>query len=340
VRTFAVRIGALAVGLALFSITLKASGVELTDAQIDGLYGPVRETSTRLSGNQVNWQEPGGFLLAETAYPGECEYDEDSNRIKSGQTVAGEFQGAYFHIIRDKTGRVTERIAENYKGEVESRELLGPYGKTEQDVYQGGKLTSHATWTYEGDGRISEYHCHDGTGSEIESSNKISDASGNFTENWEYGQDGTFILHSLESYDPARDISDFISFNEDGTVKVTSRTQGNKVLAYWEQPGENQPFGSHFYLDAVGKTQLSYSCHPNGTCDPTITYFLDEARYNPSRTEQYDAAGELQRAAYYKYDLDQFGNWTKRTLWVWTPELGERKLYETAERTIKYWTKE
>lgn len=62
----------------------------------------------------------------------ECEYDREGNRIKSGRLVDGEFRGDVVRIVRHEAGRVTERIEANDKGDVVRRDLLGPYGITEQ----------------------------------------------------------------------------------------------------------------------------------------------------------------------------------------------------------------
>jgi hypothetical protein len=268
-----------------------------------------------------------------------CEYDVEGNRIKRGQISDGESRGEFAGITRDRTGRVTERVIEDDKGEIVRRELMGPYGVTEEDYYQNGKRTFQTTLSYDGNGHVSDVHYHDESGTETESDVYISDASGNFKEQWQYGRNGTFLGDFLETYDPARDIWGFASFNSDGSVKLEVRTQGTKLLSFWEEPGETRAYGSDFAMDPVGKMQESYSCHPDGSCDHIISYFADEARHLVSRIEWHDPTGVLKLSADYQSESDQFGNWVKRAVWVWSPELGERKLYETYYRTLKYWNK-
>jgi len=65
-------------------------------------------------------------------------------------------------------------------------------------------------------------------------------------------------------------------------------------------------------------------------------YANDKSPY-VSRTEFHEASGELKSSADYENELDRFGNWTKRTVWVWSPEMGKCKLYETDFRTLTYW---
>jgi hypothetical protein len=327
------------VTLILIRVPLQASGPRNTDAQCDGLIGPVQSISTKVERTQLDWRQPDGPAVVLGVGCQECEYDVEGNRIKSGQILNGEFRGDFTRILRNETGQVTEKIEENYKGELVRREVMGAYGITEEDFYEKGKQTSRTTLSYDGNGHVAESYHFDQNGAEIESSFSISDASGNFKEQWDYGRNGAFLLHFLQTYDPKRDITDFTNFNEDGTVKLAFRTEGTKVLSFWQQPGENGGFGSTFFMDPVGKTQESYSCHQDGTCDHIFSYFVDEARHLLSRVEWHDAAGLLKLSADYEYETDLFGNWTKRTVWVWRPELGERKLYETDYRTLKYWNK-
>lgn len=321
------------------TIPLRASEPRSTDVRRDDLFGPVQSVSTSAGAPQLAWHEPDGFAVVMPVASGETEYDVEGNRIKSGQVLDGEFRGEFTRLVRDESGRVTNRIVEDYKGEIVRREMMGPHGLTEQYGYQNGKQTSRATWNYDGNGHISDFHRYDQNGAEIESSVSISDASANFKEEWDYGLNRTFSLHFLQTYDPKRDIWEFTNFNEDGTVKVAIRTEGTKVLSFWQEPGQDQIFGSNFFMDPVGKTQESYSCHQDGACEHIITYFPDEARHNVSRVERHDPTGVLKQSADYEYEIDQFGNWTKRAVWVWSPELGERKLYETDYRTLKYWNK-
>lgn len=328
-------------GLAILLVLLPvcASEPKNTDARSDGLFGPIRSVSTREERAQIEWHQPNGPTVALPASCGECEYDLEGNRIKTGQIIDGEFRGEVVRFLRDSTGKVIEKIAENYKGEMYRREVIGPYGITEQDGFENGKQISQSFLFYDAHGHLSESRNYDRDGVIVGSSFSIIDASDNFKEEWDSGPNGSFSLHFVQANDPKTDTFTFTNFNENGSIKVTFTTVGTKVISYWQEPSEQQVFGSNFFMDPVGKTQESYSCRSDGSCDHVISYFPDEARHHASRIEWHDAAGVLKLWADYEYDLDQFGNWTKRTVWVWSPELGERKLYETDYRTLKYWSK-
>jgi len=244
-----------------------------------------------------------------------------------------------FESCETALARSLRKIVENYKGEMYRREVIGPYGIIEQDGFENGKLISRSFLFYDANGHLTEYRNYDRDGVIVGSSFSMIDASGNFKEEWDSGPNGSFSVHFVQTNDLKTDTFTFTNFNENGSIKVTFTTVGTRVISYWQEPSEQQVFGSNFFMDPVGKTQESYSCHSDGGCDHVISYFPDEARHCASRIEWHDPAGVLKLSADYKYELDQFGNWTKRTVWVWSPELGERKLYETDFRTLKYWGK-
>lgn len=318
---------------------LLATDAKRSDAQNDSLTGPVRSVSTRQELQQVDWgqKDAKAGVIGVSCF--ECEYDREGNRIKSGGLVDGEFRGVVIRVLHDQTGKVTERIEENYQGEVVRRDVLGPYGITEQVGYEKGKLISRSTWSYDANGHATEFYQYDQNGVVTGSSFSTSDANGDIKEQWDYGPNGVFQLHFGQSYNPQTDISTFTSFNENGSTKVTFTTKGTKVLSYWQQTNEEHVYGSSFWRDRVGKTIVTHSCNPDETCDEITSYFHDETTNQVSRVEWHDPAQVLRLAFDYEYQLDAFGNWTKRTVWVWSPELGERKLCETDYRTIAYWNK-
>jgi hypothetical protein len=328
-----------ALAVLLLAICLDASEPKSTDARIDGLFGPVRSVSARQELQQVDWGQKDAKAGVIGVSCDECEYDPEGNLVKSGGIPGGEFRGNVIRVVRDETGKVTERIEENDKEELVRRDVLGPHGITEQVFYQKGTAISRSTWGYDANGHVTEFYQYGQDGEVNVSSFSTSDASGDIKEQWDYGLNGVFQLHFAQSYNPQTDVSTFTSFNENGSAKVTFTTKGAKVLSYWQQTGEEHVYGSIFGSDRIGKTQVMHNCNPDGTCDKIASYFPDEITNQVSRVEWHDPAQVLRLAFDYEYELDAFGNWTKRTVWVWSPELGERKLCETDYRTITYWSK-
>lgn len=327
------------VGLAILfaAISLSASEPKRTDASIDGFVGPIRSVSATEEKTQLDWHpaNPPVVLGGLSCY--ECAYDRQGNRIRYGQLVDGEFRGDYYRITLDEKGDMIERLVENYKGEVSRREVLGPFGITLAEDFENGKLTEHSTWSYDGNGHFTESFGYNSDGALLGRSKRMSDATGNFKEEWYYSQDGKLTLHFIETTDPNKDTWAITTFNENGSVKLALNTQGTKVLSFWREPGEDMPFGSIFSMDRVGKTQESYRCRLGGGCDHFVIYFPDERSHNATRLEWHDPAGVLQLAADYEYELDGYGNWTKQTIWLSTPDLGDHKLFQINRRILTYW---
>lgn len=331
--------GSAGVAILLLGLSLDASEPKYTDAQTDGFLGPVRSVSTREERARIEWHQPDGPTVALPAGCAECEYDLEGNLIKTGQIIDGEWRGDTVRLVHDSTGNVTERIAENYKGEVYRREVLGPHGIQEEDLFEDGNQISWSFWFYDSNGHLSEFRNYDRDGVIGARSFSVIDASGNRKEEWDYKADGGFSLHFVEINDPKTDTYTFTNLNEDESTKVALTTVGTRVISYRQEPSEKPVLGSTVFMDPVGKTRESYSCHSDGSCDHVIYYFTDATRRHASRIEWRDSGEVLKLSADYEYELDQFENWTKRRVWVWSPELEERKLYETDYRTLSYWAK-
>src|SRR6266536_775921 len=156
------------------------------------------------------------------------------NRIKTGQIINGEFRGEDVRFLRDRGGKVIEKIAENYKGEMYRSEVIGPYGVTEQENYENGKLISRSFWFYDANGHLYESRNYDRDGVIVGSSLSMIDASGNFKEEWDSGPNGSFSLHFVETNDPKTGTWTFTNVNEDGSIKVNFTTVGTKVISYWQ----------------------------------------------------------------------------------------------------------
>src|SRR5216683_1160202 len=171
----------------LLGLSLNASEPKYTDARSDGLFGPIRSVSTREERARIEWHQPDGPTVALSAGCPECEYDPEGNRTKTGQIIDGELRGDVVRFLRDSTGKVIEKIAENYKGEMYRREVIGPYGITEQDGFENGKQISRSLWFYDGNGHVSEFRNYDRDGVIVGSSFSTIDASDNFKEEWDSG---------------------------------------------------------------------------------------------------------------------------------------------------------
>ena len=122
------------------------------------------------------------------------------------------------------------------------------------------------------------------------------------------------------------------------------------MQTFWEASDEPDQFGdsitttfdkSNIDMFSQGNIDI-FSCHKDGACDVThvhYTYADSSSHQFPTTAEWRDDSGKLQYASWSEYEFDDQHNWTKRTVWVLSPEIPERTLYETDTRILTYWTK-
>ncbi len=326
--------------LALFNISAIAQWKNLTDAQRMDLAGPVKSVSLTSTKTDVAWQQPGGPALIIPAWCSECAFDPDGNQIKSGQIFNGVFHGEFTRLVRDANGHVMERFIEDAStGEMIRRELVGPYGKTEESSYLHGAPQSRVYFNYDQYGHMLDRLTLDAAGNHKAHTTVNTNQDGNDTEEWDWGEDSQLILHFRQIFDPKTKVEHFIGFNPFGGVNLTWTAIGGKLSSFWEPRDAPSQFGDNFSEDVGNDTFENYDCHSDGTCalSRILYVYLDPKRRNPLSIEWRDEAGNLRVASYYEYDIDAYRNWTRREIWVWSMSLGERKLYESDSRSITYW---
>ena len=311
-----------------------------TDVELDGLAGPVKSVSSAtVQAGDVKWQQPDGPTMVAPIWCRQCEYDPDGNRTKSGQVMDQKFYGERIRLVRDDEGKVTDRYFYDVStGELRRHDLLGAYGKTEQNVYIDRKLRYRTTYAHDQYGNMTEMRSFDAAG-----------GSQGYTLT-AFTQDGTLLKGSTytgdnklsyeQTYDPETEIEHFTAYDELGKVKLTWTVAKGKMISFWE-PGDSSPknFGEHFTEpDGTGNVD-DYACHSDLHCDLSRVHYeyLDGDKKTPSSAEWHDAEGHLQLATYFEYDVDAYHNWTTRKVWVWNPDLGQRTLSETDARVITYW---
>ncbi len=128
------------------------------------------------------------------------------------------------------------------------------------------------------------------------------------------------------------------SLNRDGTVRLMFTANDKTVLSYWQQPGDKPTYGSGMCFDEDSSTVRDCRDYNwDGTYTTTHYEFTDKSKRNPLKVVLYDTDHQPVVEADYEYQMDSFGNWTERTVWVWTKESGERKLLEKDTRTLTYY---
>ena len=328
--------------LFLFLISPFASAQEpsRTDAQTDGFAGPVKSVSTGVMSAGVKWQQPNGPTLVIPISCQDCRYDPDGTKTKSGQVINGGFHGEIIRLVRDANGNVTDRfVADTFTGQMSLHEVIGPFGKTEQKVYIDGKLHWRQTFSYDQYGHISDSLSFDSTGRQSGRTLTNADKDGTVMERSVWRKDGELTWQ--QTYDPETQVEHFTTFDKSGRVKLTWTLIHGQLLTFWEPRLSSSQFGDNFSEDVGNGDVNHYVCQNSGKCELfRIHYeYLDPKKRNPQSAEWRDSEGNLLFAAYYRYEVDSFRNWTYRQVWVWTPDLSDRTLYETDYRTITYWQK-
>jgi hypothetical protein len=309
-----------------------------TDAQLDGLAGPVKSVSSGITSSGVRWEQPGGPGLVAPIWCRDCEYDPDGTKTKSGQMAEGKFFGEFVRLVRDADGHVTDRYSySSFTGELQRHDVMGPFGKTEQKVYIGGKLRYRSTFSYDQYGHISDWLSFDGAGNSEGDVLFVTDKDGTILRRSVYGKNGE--LSYEQTFDPETTVEHFTTFDELGKMKLTWTVIHGKLSAFWESRDSPSQFGDEF-TEPEGEGNVDkYSCHRDLSCDVSHVHYeyLDGDKHMPLSAEWRDSEGNLKLAAYFEYEVDSLRNWTCRRTWVWSPDLGERTLYETDFRAITYW---
>lgn len=314
-----------------------ASDEKKTDAQRYGFVGPVRTVSQRESKTEFELNQKDWPVLVGIGDCNECEYDREGALTKYGQLVEGGFRGEQYKIARDERGNIIEQLRLGADGEIVERTVYGPHGIVERSDYVSGVRRFHTEWNYDNNGHLTELVQYDSDDHVQTRTLRQTDDSGNIKEEWGYQNGGQFSYHILDTYDPKTDVWTWTNYAEDGSVKVAIETQEGKVHFYRQNVDDPNAFGQHFFLDPIGNTQHTFRGHADGTYDDVITIFPDKKLHNPELLEWRDGKGTEQLRVEYEYEVDGLGNWTTRRTWVWTPELGEKRLYKVDLRILTYW---
>ena len=315
-----------------------ATSKKLSDAENDGLFGPVKSVSTRSEVANPEPQRPyhGDYGLIDPSWCSVCEYDEQGRHVRQGQEGETGFVGETTQYVSDENGQIREQVVFNEKGDLVRLVTMGLFGMTDLRSYYHGVLQSRNRIHYDEDGRQIEFSTFDAKGIQTANTIMLRDARGRVSEQWDFGPNNDILLHFIDFYDPETDVQTFTSFNADGTVRVTFTARNDKVVSYWQE-GDTSEFGSGVCFGGTGE-QTCYSYKPDATFEQTITRRDVDKRNIPIHAEFHDTNDQVQMTVDYEYEFDSLRNWTKRVVWAWTPELSERLLIRTDSRALTYWT--
>lgn len=322
------------------TLTAIAQKEPKTQAQLDQFNGPIHFVSTQVVTTPIKWTQPSGPTLVMPIACRDCEYDSEGNRIRSGQKQPDStFFGENIEIVRDSQGHVIQRTRINATdGKVFEQEMDGPFGSVEETYFTGP--IARSTKTYDRFGNVSEWLSFDASGRQVSRSITRTNPDGQWTEHATWGKDSQ--LQYRDTYDPDTDFERFESYDDSGAVRVTFTASRDKVQTFWEASDERNQFGDSIMFKLGNGKFNMFSCHKNSACDVAhvqYTYADSSTHQFPTTAEWRDDSGKLQYATWSEYEFDDRRNWTKRTVWVLSPEIPERTFYETDTRLITYWTK-
>lgn len=327
---------------ALLVLPVFASQHKNTDAENDGMNGPVKSVITTVEASapsphiSMKWI-PGQKSVVNLCPI--CMYDPKGNRILTGMQRGDGLHEESTQVVYDNTGDQRERIVTNEKGELVQRMVIGPYGTTEFDLFQGGVLTVKNILAYEDGGLTRVDTITDGRGVQTGRSLQRRDVSGHIVEAWNYGQAGLLLYHFTDIIDPDSGTQTFTEINPDGTVRMTWTARNDHIVSYWQQPSPLSLPGGRVCMDRGPRASVCEMYFEGGSFTEESVEFLDDAKHLPCHTEIRDEHNEVQETADDEYEFDDQGNWTSRTQYVSTKEAPARKLISVCRRIITYWPK-
>lgn len=311
-----------------------------TEAQRDGLAGPVQSVATTSQRFGLPKSQPPGPLLVQPILWPDSAYDPDGYKIRSGTVIDGIFQGELSSLERDSGGQTMRRhVANATTGERFRDEELGPFGKTSETDYQNGQPFTHRTISYDENGHLSGVLSFDSAGELQSRYFQATSKDGVATEMSVWNKNDQ--LQSRQTYDPKTDEDRFTSYDETGEVKVSFFYSHGEIVSFWAQTEDVGQFGERFYEDQHDGTVLWYNCRKSRSCEQFAvrSEFQSPNKRNLRSMEWRAPDGQLLYGSYCEYELDSFQNWTHRRVFVVSPEQPERTLYEEDSRMIVYWQK-
>lgn len=307
-----------------------------TDAQKDGLMGPVR--TVVIHQKQITHLDPQAAWVIQSALgSGEYDYDRQGDRIQVSNDLGGGKTGGFgVEVIRDGTGLVKEKICRQHPGNRVIRDdVYGPFGVTESRSFSGNRLSGISTIAYDAQGHVTERATFDADGAPLLKTELRLNADGQWIERTMWNK-GAMLSH--ETYDPDIDLQHYTGYDKSGAPVMAFTYQHGKYESFWTAGDGQERTLPMMEILGNGDTKRS-TCRTGGVCTSQVRHavYSGAEKRNPVMTEVRDDSGKLLYRAYYQYTFDDHQNWTTRTVWFQAGEAGSRAMYEADERTISYW---
>jgi len=309
-----------------------------TDARDDGFSGPIESVISTILLHGIHWRQPDGVALVWPISCRECDYDPDGARVRSGYMNANGFQGDNILLDRDGNGHVSDRrILDASTGDLKVHEVFGTFGMTEQTYCDQGKVSFRRTLSYDPFGRISETASFDSRGQQTEHAHSTYTDKGILTEDSTWGSNGQLEWQTL--FDPEKNTESFTTFDDAGIMKLAWTRKDDNTISFWQRSDEENQYGGCLsYAEDKNCARETHCLANNDRVRAVIReQFIEPGSHDLKSAEWRDGDGKLMYAAYYEYERDSQRNWTRRSIWVVSPELQEHTLYEEDTRILVYW---
>jgi hypothetical protein len=305
------------------------------DMENFGLSGPVHTvTSTveELAPGPRNRQ-----LISLWTACGNCSFDRRGYSISRAQISNGVVEKAHLETDVDAQGWPTEDRTYGDDGKLLTRNTYhnGPYGPLAGESWSGDHEISRFQYIYDEHGHTIVSR----TWVEGELSSEL------FTRRGEHGEEEQIFRFPQSNEEDIQTTTytdngdrSAMERRRNGELVMRATFDGEQLTSWFMSKDANFSIGFGTNSPEAGFTA-------NFSSDPETGRLVREEYVHPGRkgnidsdeVRRYDTAGTLIEKVTFDYNRDSFGNWTRRTAYVWDLTTGTRTALQRITRVISYY---
>jgi len=181
----------------------------------------------------------------------------------------------------------------------------GPFGATEERVFEGDRVRFRTTITYDDLGEEIEVRSFDDGLLDLVTKHRYGT---NDDEYWVWGRDDQFLEHRLSRYDEDGDLVEQTDYNARDEAVITFRLHKADLIYLWRNPACR--CGSSVRVEFPEKATItSYTVDHDGHFEKKIEHYKTGSTFDVSDLEIYDMKGDLIERVTFDYQDDGHGNW-------------------------------
>lgn len=320
----------------LLSAALLATAAERPPDLISfGLSGPVHTTRSTVEKLAPDPRKRPHIPLFTSC--GDCSFDRRGYSVSRAQVSDGALEKGHLEIDSDSQGWPTEERNYGDDGKLRSHNVFhnGPYGQLDSESWIGDRQVGRSQTVYDERGRTIVYRSWDegGLAAEI------------FTRWGEHDEELENIFRSPQlnqediqttTYADNGDRAS-IERRRNGELLMRVTFDGQQVTSWFMKKDANVGIG--FGTNSESGFTLNFGSEPDtgGLVRQEYVHPGRMGNIDPDEVRAYDAAGSLTEKVTFDYDRDSFGNWTRRTSYVWDLTTGTRTAVQRINRVISYY---